>query len=245
MLTIAGKPYLNLDSYLPLNKIPDIEDAVIESYDLINQNCWQRTFKLDGSDNNCNWFGNRNAKTTKEYFEVEIRNKTVAPYWVLDLTQSDKPLNIYDSFDTPQEYWDAITFRNDLSELWNPMIDWIKNLNCFDKIGRSSLLLTRPGIPIEYHRDTGQKDSEFIAKPHRQEFIWLNMTPEKTVYVLDENRNPIQFDCRAAFFNHNNWHGSHESLPYWSFSFKIEGIFNQSFREQAGFGHINRYYYEE
>lgn len=244
MLTLAGKPYLNLDKHLPLDTIPDIEDAIVDSYDLINQNCWQRTFKVDGSDNNCNWIGNRAAKTSKEYFEVEVRNKTVAPYWVLDLTKGGNGKNIYDSIDTPAEDWDSIHFRNDLPESWNPMIEWFKSLTCFDKIGRTSLLLTRPGIPIEYHRDTGQKDSEFVAAPHRQEFIWLNMTRDKTVYILDDDRAPIKFDCRSAFFNHNNWHGSHESLPYWNFSFKIEGIFSQHFREQIGIGHLGYYYYE-
>lgn len=245
MLTLAGKPYINLDNYLPLDTIPDIEDAIVDSYELINQNCWQRTFKLDGSDNNCNWRAPRGAKNSKEFFEIEVRNKTVAPYWVLDLTEGGNGTNIYDSIDTPQEDWNSISFRNDLPKSWDPMIDWFKNLTCFDKIGRTSLLLTRPGIPIEYHRDTGQRDSEFVVTPHRQEFIWLNMTKDKNVYVLDDDRTPIKFECRTAFFNHNNWHGSHESLPYWSFSFKIEGIFSQQFREQIGIGHLDKYYYKD
>jgi len=119
---------------------------------------------------------------------------------------------------------------------------WLENLKCFDKLGRVSLLITRPGVPTAYHRDTGQKDSEFVAHPHRQEFFWLNMTEGKDMYVLDDDRNPILVDCRSAFFNHHAWHGSHTCLPFWALSFKIEGIFNQDFRDQAGFGHLESYY---
>ena len=121
------------------------------------------------------------------------------------------------------------------------MLEWLSNLKCFDCLGRISLLITRPGIPTAYHRDTGQTDDEFIRYPHRQEFFWLNITEGKEMFILDDKRNPIKFNCRSAFFNHHAWHGSHIALPYWALSFKVEGIFSQEFRDQAGFGHLDYY----
>ena len=35
MKLINDKPYINLDPFLPINTMPDIKEAVIESYDLI------------------------------------------------------------------------------------------------------------------------------------------------------------------------------------------------------------------
>lgn len=244
MQKIAGKPYINLDSVLPLNTLPNIEQATVDSYNLIHQNTWQRTWKLNGEEYNCNWqHQDRSLKTPQDFFGLELKNKTVAMMWILDLTTTGSYTgNCYDSIETPKEIWDQIELRKDLPASWDPMMTWLENLKCFDKLGRVSLLITRPGVPTAYHRDTGQKDSEFVAHPHRQEFFWLNMTEGKDMYVLDDDRNPILVDCRSAFFNHHAWHGSHTCLPFWALSFKIEGIFNQDFRNQAGFGHLESYY---
>lgn len=244
MQLIDSKPYINLDPYLPLDSLPDIIDPTIESYNYIHQNTWQRTWQIDGQEYNCNWrHKDKSLKTPQDFFGLELKNKTVAMMWILDLTTTGSYTgNCYDSIETPKEIWDQIELRKDLPASWDPMMTWLEDLKCFDNLGRVSLLITRPGIPTAYHRDTGQKDSEFVAHPHRQEFFWLNMTEGKDMYILDDDRNPIQFNCRSAFFNHHSWHGSHTCLPFWALSFKIEGIFNQDFRDQAGFGHLDSYY---
>ena len=46
MLQVGNRDYINLDSVLPLSDLPDINDAIAESYDLIKQNSWQKTIKL-------------------------------------------------------------------------------------------------------------------------------------------------------------------------------------------------------
>jgi hypothetical protein len=252
MLTVNKKPYIVLDHLLPLDSLPDLTEAITDSYDLIHWNCYGRTKSLSGEQINDNWIALQNRlplkySGSKGFWELEVRNKTRACYYVLDLTTGHDPsLIVYDSHDTPIETWNNIKWREDLPETWKPLIEWANKLDVFDKLGRVCLLITRPGIPVEYHRDTGQdRNDDFAAFPHRQEFFWLNLDKEKTLYILDDDRNPIKFECRSAFFNHHNWHGSHDSLQYWNFSLKFEGIFNQSFRERAGFGHINKYYYEE
>ena len=243
MFTIDGKPYINLDVHLPLHTLPNIVDATIESYNYIHQNTWQRTWQLNGEEYNCNWrHKDTSLKTAQDFFGLELKNRTVAMMWILDLTTGGYGGNLYDSLETPKDVWDSIKLRTDLPSSWDPMMNWLSDLKCFNKLGRVSLLITRPGIPTAYHRDTGKKDSEFVGHPHRQEFFWLNMTEGKDMYILDDNRNPIKFECRSAFFNHHSWHGSHTCLPFWALSFKIEGIFSQKFRDEAGFGHLDYYY---
>lgn len=243
MFTIAGNPYVNLDNNLPLDTLPDILDATAESYHLIKQNTWQRTWRLDGTQYNCNWQAmDRSLSTPEDFFGLELKNKTVSMMWILNLTEGDNGANCYDSLETSQEDWNRLKLRTDLPASWDPMLSWLSDLKCFDKLGRVSLLITRPGIPTAYHRDTGKKDNDFVGHPHKQEFFWLNMTEGKEMFILDDNRSPIKFECRSAFFNHHAWHGSHTSLPYWALSFKIEGIFSQEFRDNAGFGHLDSYY---
>lgn len=245
MLTLNSNPYISLDNFLPLDSIPAVESAVAQSYDYIHQNSWQKFSTLDNKEHNSNGYVKQNIKTIPEFFALEVVNKTVTPYWVLDLTTGHSGKSCYDSVETPADEWNAIELRKDLPAVWDSTLKWFEDLTCFTKLGRIALLITRPGLPIHYHIDTGGYEARtFVPYKHRQEFFWLNMSPEKTVYILNDDRNTIKFDCRSAFFNHHNWHGSHESLPYWSFSYKVEGIFTEEFRNQIGIGNLEYYYYE-
>ncbi len=236
MLKVGNQAYINLDNELPLSTLPNINDAIAESYQLIKQNTWQQTINLAGEQSQCNWLHkNKDLSTPSDFFKLELKNKTLAPMWILELTTTpNNELNLYDSISTPAEDWERISFRTDLPESWNEMVLWIKNLNCFSKIGRTSLLIARPGIPVQYHRDIGVSGENFEHYDHRQEFIWINLSHGKTLYILDQHNNPTLVDCSSAFFNHHNWHGSHETLQQWCFSFKIEGIFSEKFRKSAG-----------
>ncbi len=245
MIAQIKKMYIDLDRYLPLHTLPNnIVEAIGESYDLIKQNTWQKTTKLNGDVSNCNWQSKESrAKESSQFFEIEVKNRTVAPMWILDLSidLNKNSKNLYDSIENSSEDWDNIYFRKDLPTAWDPFLEWVRSLYCFNQIGRTSLLLTRPGVPPQYHRDIGVGDESYKPYSHRQEFIWLKITDEKTLFILDENRNPTQVESRSAFFNHHNWHGSHKSLPYWSFSFKIEGVFSEKFRKDLNLDGISSY----
>jgi hypothetical protein len=185
MLTLSKNLYIDLDKHLPLETLPDIHQAIADSYNLIKQNTWQRTTTLNGEMSNCNWQSKASKATeTSEFFAIEVKNKTVAPMWILDLTEdlNQNSTNLYDSIENSPEDWSNIRFRKDLPISWDPFIDWIKNLDCFDRVGRTSLLLARPGIPTQYHRDIGVSEEDFTPYSHRQEFIWLKVTKEKNSF---------------------------------------------------------------
>jgi len=248
MLTINNQPYLNLDNHLPLDKLPDIsiiKQAIADSYDLITPNTWTQNCYQSEEFYNCTWFASeKTAKTKKEFFELELKEDIVSPYWILNLTDNHKKI-IYDSIETPDEEWDAITLK-DIPSSWTPITEWIDNLTCFRKKGRISAFLTRPGLAPQFHRDTGSPGHFKEIRPHRREFIWFSITKDKTFMLLDEDNNNaiVPIESQSAFFNHGQLHGSNYSPPYWQISFNIEGIFTDKFRKQLGIDHIEKYYYE-
>ena len=248
MLTIDGKPYINLDEHLPLDTLPHIDvikGAIADSYDLITANTWQQNSLQDGTFYNCTWFAKeKTAKTKQEFFELELKNDLVSPYWILNLTENHDRI-VYDSIECPADKWDQITLK-DIPDSWAPMLKWIDDLECFAKRGRICALLTRPGLAPQFHRDTGHPGHLKNIKPHREEFIWFSITQDKTFVILDEedNNKIIPITSQSAFFNHSQMHGASYSPPYWQISFNIEGAFTEEFRKKIGIDHIERYHYE-
>jgi hypothetical protein len=250
-LTINNSWYLNLDEHLPLDSIPDIRDAIVDDYENIAQNCYGPTYYMNGTrvndTNSVKDLPVVNSSGNKKFFELEIKYGVRAPFWVMNLTENHNPeLTVHDSLVTPNEDWERIQWKKNISPLWQPLIDWIDNLDAFEKRGRVGVFLDRPGVHSHYNNDSGEKyEDGFYSYPHRQEFIWVNLSPEKRFFVLDENNMPIHIASRSAFWNHHNNHGRHESLQHWTFSFKVEGVFSEKFRNRVGISHIKNYYYEE
>lgn len=250
-LTISKDWYLNLDQHLPIESIPDIKDAIVDSFDKINYNCYGTTFGLDGSKiNDTNLAKDKPLRYTgnQRFFEMEIKYGVRAPFWVLNLTQytGENEPKTFDSIKIPQSEWEKVQWRTDLTLSWQPLIKWIDRLAVFKHRGRVGVFLDRPGVPSEFHNDSGKVFGEgFESYPHREEFIWFNLSPEKNFYILDNQRKPIKIKSRSAFWNHHNDHGRHESLQHWTFSFKVEGVFTEEFRKQVGISHLENYYYEE
>ena len=248
MLTINNQPYINLDDHLPLDTLPDIDiikQAIADSYDLIVPNTWKQNCLQNEDPYNCTWYASeKTAKTKKEFFELELKEDIVSPYWILNLTDNHKRI-VYDSIETPDEEWDNITLK-DIPDTWAPMMEWIDNLTCFRKRGRICFLLTRPGLPPQFHRDTGKPGHLKEIAPHREEFIWFSITNNKTFVILneDDNNKIVPIESQSAFFNHSQLHGADFSPSYWQISCNIEGAFTDEFRKKLGIDHIERYYYE-
>ncbi len=244
MLKILDQAYLDMDPYLDLEDLPRVDQAVAESFDLIKQNSWQRVIDLSGETVNCTWSSKqRGALTPKSVFSLEVQEQVLAPMWILNLTEdrNTPKVNCYDSLKTPPQEWENIVFRNDLSPSWKPFIEWVQNIKVFSTLGRVSIIIGRPGVPVFYHRDSGEYDESFTSHPHRQEFIWVRLSEDKRIFILDSDLTPHRISSKAAFFNHHNWHGSHESYPKWTFSCKIEGIFSEAFRRKSGLDKNHQY----
>lgn len=251
MLTINNEWVVSFDHLLPLDSMPDPHPALAESYDLVRWGVYGRQIDQYGNAVKDLTWAKNNGYWHENPWSMEVLSKARCSYYVLMLTEdagylpnskNSSPI-VYDSIETPAEVWDNITWRKDLPKEWDAYKAWVESLKgpVFEKIGRLAVLIRRPNAPNNYHRDCDRADECY---PHRQEFAWINWDPEQTMYIMDDDKNLHKAKSMSGFFNHQNWHGSHESLPYWNFGLKIEGIFTEDFRKKAGINHIERYYYE-
>ena len=120
---------------------------------------------------NCSWHHKNNSiSSSEDYFRLELLNKSVAPMWILDLTDDqNSPRHLTcDSLLNSDSEWKNIKFRTDLPQAWGSIFSWLSSLYCFSELGRVSIILTRPGLPPHYHRDIGVGDSSFVPYSHRQ-----------------------------------------------------------------------------
>lgn len=247
-LTINGDWYISLDDILDVDSCPPIEHAIVNSYDYIKHNCSIRTFDLNGQQIFDTWYNayhnGGEYKTNADIFKEEYLHGVRSPYHVLALCQGGHKGYIYDSLETDKTVWDSITWRPQLKDIWAPHINWIENLP-LDSIGHCSFFINRPGVVPHYHVDSGNDNNleNWKPKPHREEFIWINFNADKTFYILDDWK-PIPIMSRSAFFNTNNYHGSHEYTHSWSVSLRIECVFSQTLRQRMNIDHIHQYYYE-
>lgn len=249
-LTINNQLYINMDNIINVDKCPDITDMLVKSYDYINHNTYISTFDLDKNPIKDTWYALKNLnaehhRTNKEIWETEIKHGVRSPYYILALREGGHRGYIYDSIDTPLEVWDSIKWKSELKDLWSPLINYIESLD-LTKIGHCSIFVNRPGVIPWYHVDSGADDDieKWKPKPHREEFIWINLNQDKKMYILDNNI-PTPIESTSAFFNTHNYHGSHECTHGYSFSLRIECIFSETLRKKMLINNIQKYYYEK
>lgn len=248
-LTINNQLYVNLDNVINIDTCPDITEMVAKSYNFLKHNCSIRTFNLWGEPIMDSWYSEEVVgsvlDSNKKIFESEILNKTRSPYYTIKLTLGGKKGYVYDSVDTDYAIWDSIKWNPKIKKTWKPLIEWVNRLPIL-KRGHVTVFLNRPGVAPEYHVDSGNDADLDLWKPspHREEFIWINFSPEKNFYIIDHLGKPNKISSKSAFFNTHNYHGSHDPSFSWSFSMRIECIFSDDMRKQMNINNVERYYYE-
>lgn len=247
-LTINRKWYIDLDDYIKPATCPDVTEMLAQSYNFLRHTCSIRTFDLKGNQILDTWYCSNNGypmNNNANIFAAELKNKARSPYWMLALRQGGHNGYIYDALDTSDDVWNSIKWRPELKTLWAPFIEWVEALP-IKYLGHVSFFLNKPSVVPYYHVDSGQDATleQWSPTPHREEFIWINFNQEKTFYIVDNNTDLVQIKSRSAFFNTNNFHGSHDATHSWTYSVRIECAFSDEFRKQLGIDHIERYYYE-
>ena len=247
-ITINNKWYLDLDKVIRPNSCPNVTDMLIESYNFFRHSCSIRTFDLNGTQILDTWFCDYNKyslETNANIFKAELKNNARSPYWILTLREGGHDSYIYDAVNTPSDVWKSIKWKSELKKIWSPFIDWVELLPV-KYLGHVSFFINRPNVVPYYHVDSGQDSNLELwePSPHREEFIWINFNKEKTFYILDNDAQPVKINSTSAFFNTNNFHGSHEATHSWTYSVRIECAFNDELRKQLNISHLERYYYE-
>ncbi len=247
-LTINGQWYLNIDPIIKPETCPNVSEMLINSYNYLRHTCSIRTFDLSSNQICDTWYCANQGHpmgTNAAIFAAEIRNKARSPYWMLALRQGGHNSYVYDSITTAADVWDSIEWRPELVDIWQPFIKWIEKLP-LKHLGHVSFFLNRPNVIPYYHVDSGHDATleHWDPCPHREEFVWINFDKEKTFYVLNNDTVPVKIESQSAFFNTNNFHGSHDALHSWSYSVRIEGVFTDECRRLMNIDHIEQYYYE-
>ena len=247
-LTLNKQMYIDLDNIIDIASCPNVTDMISQSTDYIRHNCNIRTFDLEGNQIKDAWYAKQilecDLKDNKKILQAELKHGVRSPYYVLALRQGGHKSYVYDSINTNEDVWKSIKWKEELKTTFAPLIEYIESLP-LKHLGHCSFFINRPDITPWYHVDSGNdKDLEtWTPQPHREEFIWINFDSDKTFYVLDE-KNPVPITSKSAFFNTNNYHGSHESTSRYTFSLRIECVFSEELRQQMGIAHLERYYYE-
>jgi hypothetical protein len=128
------------------------------------------------------------------------------------------------------EYMDMV----DSTDLWEPtpeasdfpfLMEFIKTLP-FKETGRILIIYDDSGAEVPAHRD--HMDPETC-----NEFIWFRTNKNKPFYVLNnENGEKKYVESYSAWFDAvNQYHGS-DAAPGLTFSFRVDGVFTDEFREQ-------------
>ena len=247
-LTLNKQTYIDLDNIIDIANCPDVTDMISDSTDYMKHTCNIRTFDLKGNQIKDAWYARQildcDLKDNKKILQAELKHGVRSPYYVLALREGGHKSYVYDSINTNEDVWKSIRWKDELKTTFAPLIEYIELLP-LKHIGHCSFFINRPDITPWYHVDSGNdKELEsWTPQPHREEFIWINFDSDKTFYVLDD-KNPVPITSKSAFFNTNNYHGSHESTSRYTFSLRIECVFSEELRQQMGIAHLERYYYE-
>jgi hypothetical protein len=122
----------------------------------------------------------------------------------------------------------------DRTDLWTPseeaaefseLMAFIDTLP-FKARGRMIIMYDPAGRPVTAHRD---HDSQELC----HEFIWFRTNRDKPFYMLNpQSGDRLYVDSHAAWFDTvNQFHGADGNAGL-TFSIRVDGIFNDAFREQ-------------
>jgi hypothetical protein len=126
------------------------------------------------------------------------------------------------------------TYLTENGKYFPKLLEWIKQLP-FDEVGRVLFFIHEHDCQLLLHRDGPR------YKPHKNEFLWLNPCEKKQLYVYDEDTKEKHYiNTPAAFFNDLDMHGGN-SCATMTWSLRIDGKFNQKFKEQLGIDKLDTY----
>jgi hypothetical protein len=233
MLTVLNKPYLNLDQFLDIESLDQIEDDIILGI--------AKTRSTAGPTNSGTGYIDKTKKSVPELYR-EIINDPSHPYYNLIKSMKDwEPytfiqykwpshtlghcilLRVGSSYETKNS---AITTK-DFPAIHNfkKLIDWVNSQHIFKEVGRIIIFLNDPYSKTIEHRDYPDGISR------KDNFIWINPLERKQFYIKDgETKHYIK--SKVAFFDSANIHGS-DSCDTSTFSIRFDGVFSEEFLEKT------------
>lgn len=234
MLTVLNKPYLNLDQFLDINSLDQIEDDIISGI--------AKSRASAGPTNSGPGYTDKTKKSVPEIYR-EIIGDQSHPYHSLLKSMKDwEPytfiqykwpshtlghcilLRIGSSYDTKN----IVEHSKDFPAIqhFNSLINWVESQDIFNGIGRIIIFLNDPFSKTLDH-------SDYVDGVSRKDnFIWINPLCRKKFYVKDGNTKHY-IESKVAFFDSANVHGS-DPTDTSTFSIRFDGNFSENFLQRTG-----------
>lgn len=240
MRGIYGKPYLDLDTLLPLHLLDlegiELELATSERY----HNLWGHSDKRDFS-----FYRNPpegSSDRVKKFYAQHQKNQHQVQLW------AKLSLGVY----SPSMAVRASNFTGDFSamsqltvdeaNLWSPnysvfpsVWQFIQNSQVFTSTGRVNFLIQEHQCEIPLHNDYPHPESNGrvgYKAAAEKEFLWINLRQNKGLFIYDtQTKLKHNILSKSAWFNSLDLHGG-SANPWASWSLRIDGKFTQEFRNK-------------
>jgi hypothetical protein len=241
MLTVLGRPFLNLDQFLDIPSLDKITDDILLGI--------AKTRSSAGPSNSGPGYVDKRYNSVPE-IQRAILGDPSHPYYnlITDLKgweaqtfiQYKWPSHVlgncillrmassYDAKDLERKTIDLPAIR-----YFESLMTWIKDQNIFKEIGRTVVLLNDPFSKAIEHSDYADGVSR------KDQFIWLNPLQRKKFFIKEAD-NKHYVTSKVAFFDSANIHGTDPS-DISTFSIRVDGKFTEDFLKKTS---LESYLYE-
>lgn len=116
-------------------------------------------------------------------------------------------------------------------ELFPCTLEFVASLPIFKAIGRICIFGVDPGQHVTCHRDFDPDEWQM-----NDELLMLSPRGAKRFYVFDPRTKMKHYtspEVKAYIFHDLNYHGA-DSLPYFTYTLRIDGIYTDEFRASIG-----------
>lgn len=266
---INDQSYINMEPYLDMDKFSELQPEIIRGFadarEFAKEGTWMKPgFNIEQMSYSVNWkplykaidefialpdndpIKEGGIDLYRDFQDYRVRNRFTR-YVKMAMGAYD-PYIYY--FLWGEGAWSDRTSTRKLTDeasFFPNVVKWVEDTitnGIFENIGRVIFFhMEANGIPFE-HRDLDANNGIFendCYTPHRNEFIHIRYNTKKAFYLWDpEKKNKIYINCRAAWWNDQDWHGG-EQIMEQSYSLRIDGKFTDEFRTKLNIGHLPSY----
>ena len=244
---IRGQPYIDLDPYLDIERLQSMHESICAGL--------AKSERIVGSYGD----GVEKSQGILDMFEAEVQYKALPPDHPVkrhgNLLQHDKNalryyLKLVWGVYSPNT---SVYLRSTMghhTKILAEACQWTRNVDhfpellrfihelLFESLGRIVFFIHEQYCPIATHADIR---SDRRHNPHLNDFIWMRTRLDKSFFLYDTEtgaKHPVH--GYSAFFNDHDFHGG-DPTPTTTFSIRVDGIFNQSFRKALGVDELTSY----
>lgn len=241
MYGVFGKPWLNLDSLLPLDMLDEEEIAIELATSTKHSNSYGKGFARDmvnyltcppDASRKVQQFYAENAHRPEAITEfAKIYYKALAPTRVVRLAHMS-PRLLSDLRPQFQHLVSDPTLWTPISGMFPHVREFIAASGAFKHVGRVHFLITDQQSATPEHIDSHHPlcgPARGYKAPADRQFLWIRMNQPKHFYVLDDEAGiRHEVTSKSAWFNTYDLHGG-DPNPVVTWSLRIDGAFTDDF----------------